>query len=292
MSNIHLSSLEWNFIFISQSCTHMKYLLNKNPLYLFQIIRGYNGTVWILVVSNLCTYLAIVWCSICAINIWNSFSVAFNFLDNDYNIPTIKNVHNFSYQKGKRLFVDYVGYNFLNEAVGAKGYLSFHLYRKCFVLKVWYTHCQNWIYFTERARPRESEVHDGSCYSQEEAGENGGQTGKKSHWLTSTYRNDSKFLDRQVLRVYTVCLFNFIFLVHLSHLSPFNLDSCAGTTDDFASILFQLALSSAVLRESPNPIPVHSLMLSSHLFFCLPLLLYCQLYFLCSKFKWSILHRQ
>ena len=26
-------------------------------------------------------------------------------------------------------------------------------------------------------------------------------------------------------------------------------------------------------RESPNPIPVHSLMLSSHLFFCLPLLL-------------------
>ena len=32
-------------------------------------------------------------------------------------------------------------------------------------------------------------------------------------------------------------------------------------------------MSSAALRESPNPIPVHSLMLSSHLFFCLALLL-------------------
>ena len=34
-----------------------------------------------------------------------------------------------------------------------------------------------------------------------------------------------------------------------------------------------LSLSSAALRESPNSIPVQSLKLSSHLFFCLPLLL-------------------
>ena len=32
-------------------------------------------------------------------------------------------------------------------------------------------------------------------------------------------------------------------------------------------------LSSAALRESANPISIHYLMLSSHLFFCLPLLL-------------------
>ena len=46
-----------------------------------------------------------------------------------------------------------------------------------------------------------------------------------------------------------------------------------GTTDDIARIPFHPSLSSAALRESPNPIPIHSLMLSSHLFFCLPLLL-------------------
>ena len=37
-----------------------------------------------------------------------------------------------------------------------------------------------------------------------------------------------------------------------------------GTTDDVATIPFHLSLSSAALRESPNPIPVHSLMISSH----------------------------
>ena len=46
-----------------------------------------------------------------------------------------------------------------------------------------------------------------------------------------------------------------------------------GTTDDVATIPFHPSLSSAALRKSPNPFPVHSLMLSSHLFFCLPLLL-------------------
>ena len=46
-----------------------------------------------------------------------------------------------------------------------------------------------------------------------------------------------------------------------------------GTTDDVAAIPFHPSLSSAAFRESPNSIPVHSLMLSSHLFFCLPRLL-------------------
>ena len=50
-----------------------------------------------------------------------------------------------------------------------------------------------------------------------------------------------------------------------------NLGGRPGTTDDIAP--FHPSLSSTALRESPNPIPIHSLMLSSHLFFCLPLLL-------------------
>ena len=52
-----------------------------------------------------------------------------------------------------------------------------------------------------------------------------------------------------------------------------NLGGRRGTTDDIATITFHPSPSSAALRESPNPVPVHSLMLSSHLFFCLPLLL-------------------
>ena len=59
----------------------------------------------------------------------------------------------------------------------------------------------------------------------------------------------------------------------LTHPSILNLGGRRGTTEDVATIPFHPSLSSAALRESPNLIPVHSLMLSSHLFFCLPLLL-------------------
>ena len=52
-----------------------------------------------------------------------------------------------------------------------------------------------------------------------------------------------------------------------------NLEGRRITTVDIATIPFHPSLSSAALKESPNPIPVHSLMLSSHLFFCLPLFL-------------------
>ena len=47
-----------------------------------------------------------------------------------------------------------------------------------------------------------------------------------------------------------------------------------GTTDDFTTIPFHLVLSSAALVELAKSIPVHSLILLSHLFFCLPLLLF------------------
>ena len=59
---------------------------------------------------------------------------------------------------------------------------------------------------------------------------------------------------------------------HLISSQSLNLGGRRGTTDDVATIPFHPSLSSAALRESPNPIPVHSLMLASHLFFCLPLL--------------------
>ena len=59
-----------------------------------------------------------------------------------------------------------------------------------------------------------------------------------------------------------------------SHLSPLTLEVVgAPQMDDVATIPFHPFLSSAALRESSNPIPVHSLMLSSHLFFWYPLLL-------------------
>ena len=51
-----------------------------------------------------------------------------------------------------------------------------------------------------------------------------------------------------------------------------NLGGRRGTTDDVATIPFHRSLSYAALRKSPNYIPVHSLMLSFHHFFCLPLL--------------------
>ena len=44
-----------------------------------------------------------------------------------------------------------------------------------------------------------------------------------------------------------------------------------GTTNEFATISFHLVLFSAALVELAKSIPVHSLILSSHLFFCMPL---------------------
>ena len=55
---------------------------------------------------------------------------------------------------------------------------------------------------------------------------------------------------------------------------PITLEGRRGTTDEFATIPFHLVLFSAALVELANSIPVHSLILSSHLFFCLPLFLF------------------
>ena len=55
---------------------------------------------------------------------------------------------------------------------------------------------------------------------------------------------------------------------------PITLGGRRGTTDEFATIPFHLDLFSATLVELAKSIPVHSLILSSHLFFCLPLFLF------------------
>ena len=55
---------------------------------------------------------------------------------------------------------------------------------------------------------------------------------------------------------------------------PITLGGRRGTTDEFATIPFHLDLFSAALVELAKSIPVHSLILSSHLFFCLPLFLF------------------
>ena len=55
---------------------------------------------------------------------------------------------------------------------------------------------------------------------------------------------------------------------------PITLEGRQGTTDEFTTIPFHLVLFSAALVELAKCIPVHSLILSSHLFFCLPLFLF------------------
>ena len=55
---------------------------------------------------------------------------------------------------------------------------------------------------------------------------------------------------------------------------PITLEGRRGFTDEFATIPFHLDLFSAALVELAKSIPVHSLILSSHLFFCLPLFLF------------------
>ena len=55
---------------------------------------------------------------------------------------------------------------------------------------------------------------------------------------------------------------------------PRTLEDRRGTTDEFATIPFHTVLFSAARVELAKSNPVHSLILSSHLFFCLPLFLF------------------
>ena len=55
---------------------------------------------------------------------------------------------------------------------------------------------------------------------------------------------------------------------------PITLEGRRGSTDEFATIPVHLVLFSAALVELKKSIPIHSLIVSSHLFFCLPPLLF------------------
>ena len=57
--------------------------------------------------------------------------------------------------------------------------------------------------------------------------------------------------------------------LHLSH----SREGLWGTTDDFSISFLHFSLFSTALWDLPNFRPVHSLMLSPHLFLCLPCLL-------------------
>ena len=57
---------------------------------------------------------------------------------------------------------------------------------------------------------------------------------------------------------------------HHHHHQSLNREGCWGTTDDFATSFLHCSKFSTALWDLPNSKPVHSLMLSSHLFLCLP----------------------
>ena len=76
------------------------------------------------------------------------------------------------------------------------------------------------------------------------------------------YKYQTSFEDVQRLNTFTLFY------------SILTLEGCRGTTDEFATIHFHLVLFSAALVELAKSIPVHSLILSSQLFFCLPLFLF------------------
>ena len=88
-------------------------------------------------------------------------------------------------------------------------------------------------------------------------------------------RNDDRDLasKSQVCQKHQLQTVFFHIVVHClsSHLL-FNHEDHWGTTADFATSFLHFSLFSTAFWDLPNSRPVHSLMLSSHLFLCLPCL--------------------
>ena len=83
-----------------------------------------------------------------------------------------------------------------------------------------------------------------------------------------TLRTDLSYNPTHIIKIFqTIAGFSILFY-------PVTLGGRRGTTDEFATIPFHLDLFSAALVELAKSIPVHSLILSSHRFFCLPLFLF------------------
>ena len=74
--------------------------------------------------------------------------------------------------------------------------------------------------------------------------------------------------------MYTLIILFYSILFYSILFYPITLGGRRGTTDEFATIPFHLDLFSAALVELAKSISVHSLILSSHLLFCLPLFLF------------------
>ena len=87
-------------------------------------------------------------------------------------------------------------------------------------------------------------------------------------------------VDRNLLHLFTIIhphhqnkIQNHHHHHHHHHHQSLNREGLWGTTDDFATSLLYFSLFSTALWDLPNSRPVHSLMLSSRLFLCLPCLL-------------------
>ena len=80
------------------------------------------------------------------------------------------------------------------------------------------------------------------------------------------------FLFTVAIAGFQAQLNNCLIVVIRLHLSV-NCEDHLGTADDFTASFLHFSLFSTAFWDLANSRPVHSLMLSSHLFFCLPCLL-------------------
>ena len=92
------------------------------------------------------------------------------------------------------------------------------------------------------------------------------------HRITNCYslycRRLQKTAKFGVISRYVHILFEWVTHHHHHHHQSLNREGRWGTTDDFATSFLHLFLFSTALWDLPNSRPVHSLMLSSHLFLC------------------------
>ena len=100
---------------------------------------------------------------------------------------------------------------------------------------------------------------------------------KRLHVNNNDYENgDENFPSKySVSHCRTIILMKTYWAPHHHHHQSLNSEGRWGTTDDFATSFsfLHFPLFSTALLDLPNSWPVHSLMLSSHLFVCLPCLL-------------------
>ena len=88
--------------------------------------------------------------------------------------------------------------------------------------------------------------------------------------IYSEAKESIHLLNDHILLIFRCSSLNFYSILFY----PITLEGRRGTTDEFATIPFHLVLFSAALVKLAKSMSVHSLILSSHLFFCLTLFLF------------------